>query len=210
MRALLIGCALALGSLLGGCSRHDAEQIVRKDPATVYAALDTAFSDIASQGNLGLAGERGQETTVERDPGKSLTLKVKIEGKQALQMRFGVAPEKDGTETRLTGDLDVDQAVLRESARKHGGGDSAMPAVPGFALNFAMQKIVTEIGEMIERGESLSGSRSALAMTNRPRSNEWERRYEAEMRQRDATRPTGSTAPMVDPDAAAREYMSSN
>jgi hypothetical protein len=215
MRALLIGCALAFGSLLGGCSLggHDAEQVVHKDPATVYAALDSAFSDLATQGNGGLAGERGQETSIERDPGKSLALNVKIDGKQALQMRFGFEPEKDGTETRLTGDIKVDQAVLRESARKH-GGDAAMPAVPGFALNFAMQKIVTEIGGMIERGESLSGSQSALAMTNRPRSysssDEWERKYESEMRQREATRPTADAAPMMDPNAAARDYLSKN
>lgn len=212
---MLVTSAIAL--TLGGCgfAGHDADQIVHKDPAAVYAALDSAFSDAVSEGNSGAAAESGQVTTIDKVPGKSLDLKVAIEGKQAVSIRFGVEPANGGAETRLTGDIDVDQAVLRESIRKHGNGENLPPAIPSFAFDLAMKKIVAEVAQKIEAGEPLSGSRSTLAMATAPdpsqssAASEWERRYEQQRAQRQATAPTGSSAPTMDPDAAAQRYLPS-
>jgi hypothetical protein len=195
--------------MIAGCAGgHDGERIVNKDPATVYAALDEGFSDVANQGNNGLAAERGQVTTVERIPGKSLDLNVTIDGKQAAHMHFGVEPAKGGTATRLTGDLDMDRAVIAESIRKHRGNVST-PMPPAFALRMAMARIVDDIGRKIEAGEGLGGSNSSLAMAANPGS-DWEQvrdRYELERNQRRSTSPTASAAPMVNPDAAAQGYL---
>ncbi|HEX6740904.1 MAG TPA: hypothetical protein VF079_03805 [Sphingomicrobium sp.] len=203
MRRMLLGCAAALA--LGGCSvgGHDAEQIVRKDPSTVYSAIDGAFSEIADQGNNGRAAEHGQVTTIERVANKSLDLTVTIEGKQAMHMRFGVEPEKGGAETRLTGDWEIDQKVLRDAVRKE-GGDVAMPTLPNFVLDAAMKKLLSEMGEKIEAGEPLDTSSHSFAMTSSPQSlptSDYERRYREQQAQRQAS------APMMDPDAAARNFM---
>jgi hypothetical protein len=207
MRTIITGfiCGLAVLAL-GGCGlagSHDADQIVKKDPETVYAALDSAFSDAISEGNNGAAAEHGQVTTIDRDPGKSLDLKVMIQGRQAVRMRFGVEPANGGADTRLTGDIDVDQAVLRESIREQGGDDAKLPAIPSFAFDMAMKKVVAEIGQKIEAGEPLNGSRSTLAMatTPEPSPSASESRWEQSRRQEAATKP------MVDPDADARKYL---
>ncbi|HKX91852.1 MAG TPA: hypothetical protein VJM15_05430 [Sphingomicrobium sp.] len=207
MRTIVIGSMCGIAAvMLGGCglgAGHDADQIVKKDPETVYAALDSAFSDAVADGNHGAAAEHGQVTTIDRDPGKSLDLKVMIEGKQAVRMRFGVEPANGGADTRLTGDIDVDQAVLRESIREQGGDDAKLPAIPSFAFDMAMKKVVAEIGKKIEAGEPLGGSRSTLAMATSPdpSPSASESRWEQRRRQEAATRP------MVDPDADARKYL---
>ena len=207
MRHLLLVCAgsaALIGCSLGG---HDAEQVVHKDPATVYAAIDSAFSAIADQGNNGLAAERGQVTTIERLENKSLDLKTSIGGKQALHIRFGFEPGKIASETRLTGDWEIDQQVLRDSVRKE-GGEVAMPNLPGFVLDAAMKKLLSEMATKIDAGEPLdTSSHSALAMTSSPQSlpaSDWERRYRDQQAQRQAS------APMMDPDAAARNFMGSH
>lgn len=202
--------ALAAAALVAGCSRHDAEQVVHKDPATVYAAVDSAFSEITDMGNSGLAAENGQETSIERVPNKSLDLKVIIEGKQAIYMHFGFEPQKGGTETRMTGDWDIDQQVLRDAIRKQGGSEAAMPDIPSFALNLAMKKLLGEMARKIEAGLPLNGGSSALELATAPdasQTSDLQRQYEADLQQRQATAPSSSNAPMVDPDAAARENM---
>ena len=204
MRLLILTCAGAVA--LCGCSLggHDAEQVVHKDPATVYAAVDGAFSAMADEGNSGRAAEHGQVTTIERDENKSLDLKTSIDGKQALHIHFGFEPGKVATETRLTGDWEIDQQVLRDAVRKE-GGEVAMPSVPGFVLDAAMKKLLSEMATKIDAGEPLdTPNRSAFAMTSSPQyspSSEWERRYREQQAQRQAT------APMMDPDEAARNFM---
>jgi hypothetical protein len=205
MRKGKLAVVLVAG-LLGSCGiRHDAVQLVHKDPATVYAALDESFSAAVDAGNSGIAAQRGQTTTIERVPGKSLDLKVVIEGKQALRLTFGIEPENGGSDTRLSADIDVDQEVLRASIRKTAGGDVAMPTMPSFAFDLAMQKMLKGIAAKLERGEPLGSGRHALAMAN-PSSG-----MEGGWGERDFERPisTSSAAPMVDPNAAAERYLPS-
>ena len=204
-KVLIIACAA-----LGGCSvGHGGEQIVHKDPATVYSAVETAFSAMADNGNNGSAAAKGQVATLEKVENKSLDLKIAIDGKQAMRLQFGFEPANGGKETKLTGDWDIDQGVIRDSIRKQ-GGDAAVPMLPQFALDLAMQKLLTEIATKIDNGEPLDTSRSALAMASGPSAaaagnSEWERRAASAR----ATAPTGSAAPMMDPDAAAESYLPS-
>ena len=213
MRQVLMICAGS--AALAGCSLggHDAEQVVHKDPATVYSAVESAFSAIADQGNSGRAAERGQVTTVERVENKSLDLKTSIDGKQAMHIRFGFEPGKSANETRLTGDWEIDQQVLRDAVKKE-GGEVAMPNIPEFALNMAMNKLLGEMAAKIDAGEALdTSSHSSLAITSSPQylpASDSERRWRDAYAQRQATAPTGSAAPMMDPDAAARNFMGSH
>ena len=205
------------GSALAGCSLggHDAEQVVHKDPATVYAAVESAFSTIADEGNNGQAAERGQVTTVEREQNKSLDLKTSIDGKQAMHIHFGFEPGAKADETRMTGDWEIDQQVLQEAVRKENGGEgAAMPKIPEFALNLAMSKLLSEMATKIDAGEALdTSSHSSLAMTSSPQylpASGSEQRWRDAYAQRQATAPTGSSAPMMDPDEAARNFMGSH
>lgn len=210
MRHVLLVCAGS--AALAGCSLggHDAEQVVHKDPATVYSAMETAFSTIANDGNNGQAAERGQVTTVEREENKSLDLKTSIDGKQAMHIRFGFEPGKSKDETLLTGDWEFDQQVLRDAIRKESGGEArTIPQIPEFALNLAMKKLLTEMATKIDAGEPLDTSnKSALAMASSSEysssSSDYERRYREAYAQRQAA------APMMDPDEAARNFMGSH
>ena len=213
MRAVLMGAACVCGAggyyALGG--GHDAAQIVHKDPATVYAAFDSAFSDMVNEGNNGRASERGQVSTITKVPGKSLDIKVEIQGQQAVRLRFGFEPAGSG-ETKTTADIDINQAALRDAIkREHGGNDVAVPPVPDFAVNLAMQKLLTEAAKKIENGEPLETPRSTYAMTGSdyPSSSnygqtDWSRKYREEQAMRNASKP------MLDPDEAARNYMGSH
>jgi len=214
LRAVLMGCACACGigggyyALGGG---HDAVQIVHKDPATVYQAFDNAFSEMVDEGNNGVAVERGQTSTITKVPGKALDIKIEIQGQQAVRLRFGFEPARGG-DTKTTADIDVDEAVLRESIkRQHGGNDVAIPPLPQFALDLAMQKLLTEAALKIEKGEPLETPHSTYAMasgSSYPSSNygqpDWSKKYREEEAMRKAS------APMMDPDAAARNYMGSH
>jgi hypothetical protein len=209
MRVLMV--LPLLGALCACTARHDAEQIVHKDPAAVYAAFDSAFSDAVDAGNSGSAAENGQTSTIEREPNKSLELKAMMDGKQAIRMRFGFEPVNGGAETRLTGDIEVDQDTLRAGMRKRSGEDVALPNIPSFAFKMVMQKLLTEAANHIEHGEPLDGARHSLAMASRPQNDSTdpsERRFQAEWKQRQATAPSTTGAPMLDPDADARKYMS--
>jgi hypothetical protein len=200
-----------VGALCACTARHDAEQVVHKDPAVVYAAFDSAFGDAVEQGNSGSAAEDGQVSTIERVPNKSLDLKVMMDGRQAISMRFGFEPINGGAETRLTGDIDVDQDLLRASLRKKHGSDAALPNIPDFAFKMLMQKLLSEAANDIEHGEPLSGARRSLAMASEPQeasTDPAERRYQEEWKQRQATQPISNAEPMVDPDADARKYLS--
>jgi hypothetical protein len=215
LRAVLIGCACAGGIGGGyyafGSGGHDASQIVHKDPATVYEAFDDAFTDMVNEGNNGLAAERGQTATIDKVAGKSIDIKVQIEGKQALRLRFGFEPVKGG-DTKATADIDVDQAVMRESIQRVKGSDVALPPIPDFAMNMAMQNLLSEAAKKIEKGEPLERPHSTYAMAGGISSSnystygqtDWAKKYREEQAMRNAS------APMMDPDEAARNYMGSH
>lgn len=214
MRAVLMGAACVCGAggyyAFGG--GHDAAQIVHKDSATVYQAFDSAFTDMVNEGNNGLASERGQVSTITKVPGKSLDIKVEIQGQQAVRLRFGFEPA-GSTDTKTTADIDINQAALRDAIkREHGGNDVALPPIPEFALDLAMQKLLTEAAKKIEKGEPLETPRSTYAMasgSDYPSSStygqtDWAKKYREQEAMRQAS------APMLDPDEAARRYMGSH
>jgi hypothetical protein len=200
---LLAGTAM----LLSGCGGHSAERVVHKDPQTVYTQFDEMFAQAAEQGNNGEAAARGQVTTIDRDPGKSLDIKVTMDGKQAIDMKFGFEPASGGAETKVTGDMVVDQDVMNASLDKSaGGGARHLTHIPDFAFSLVMQKMLDAFGQAIEQGMPISSSGSVMAMATpqdatMPTQSVEQREYQAEASQRAAT------APMVDPNEAARQYL---
>ena len=204
-------CVCGAGGYYAFGGGHDAVQIVHKDPATVYEAFDSAFTDMVNEGNNGRAAEHGQVSTITKVPGKSLDIKVEIPGQQAVRLRFGFEAVKGG-DTKTTADIDINQAALRDAIkREHGGNDVALPPIPNFALDLAMQKLLTEAAKKIENGEQLETPHSTYAMTGSdyPSSSsygqtDWAKKY----REQEAMRK--ASAPMMDPDEAARRYMGSH
>jgi hypothetical protein len=193
---------------------HDASEIIHKDPATVYHAFDDAFSGVVEEGNNGEAAAKGQISTIDKVPGKSIDIKVNVEGKQAVRLRFTFAPSGSG-DTKTTADIDVDRAILRAAVKREKGSDAAFPAIPDFALNLAMQQLLHEAAAKIEKGEPLETPRSTYAMAGGSNYStygqaDWGRQYREQESMRKATAPTASASPMMDPDQAAREYMGSH
>jgi hypothetical protein len=194
-----------------GGGGHDASEIIHKDPAAVYEAFDDAFSGMVEEGNNGVAAERGQISTIDKVPGKSIDIKVQVEGKQAVRLRFGFEPVKGG-DTRATADIDIDQAVMREAMKREKGSDVALPPIPDFALSLAMQQLLHEAGEKIEKGEPLDTPHNTYSMARGITSDnvstygqtDWSKKYREDQAMRNAS------APMMDPDQAARDYMGSH
>src|SRR5438270_5193867 len=89
--------AIALMALaVPGCrAGHDAEQLVRKDPATVYAA----FADAYAQGSFGGASQYsnlwhgGMETFVDKTSPSALEVVTKFDGKTATSVHFTFTPQ---------------------------------------------------------------------------------------------------------------------
>jgi hypothetical protein len=200
---LLAGTAM----LLSGCGGHSAERVIHKDPQTVYTQFDEMFAQAAERGNNGEAAAEGQVTSIERDPGKSLDIKVTMEGKQAIDMKLGFEPVSGGTETKVTGDMIVDQDVMNAAMDKRaGGGIHHASHIPSFAFGLVMQKMLDAFGQSIDQGMPLTSSGSVMAMASPPEStmptqSVEQREYQAEASQRAAT------APMVDPNQSARQYL---
>ena len=200
------GAALTSGSFGGG---HDAERVIAKPPAEVYAA-------IASMAEEGVREtEAGSDTApltleVSKKYGKEVHYRLTVEGKQVASFDLFVAAEKGGEASRVSADIDLDQAALRTLAGPDG---EHLPVVPDSLLNIGLSKMLGEMAAAIEEGRSLPAMGPMdMAGWNRSLPSVAERKAAAKAQQEAAYAPTpievtGSTEPMVDPNAAAHNYL---
>ena len=201
------GAAITGGGFGGG---HDAERLVAKPPAEVYAAI----SAMAPEGirETPPDGEMPRmKIEVRKDQGKSVAYIVSIEGKQVGRLDLAVAGEKDGKSTRLGADIDVDQRAIARLGDPT-TADQYVPA-PEMMVNMALSQVLGELAADIEAGRALPviGPLSMSAWSNRLPSLNEQKAVREEM-QEAASRPTepvptASAKPMVDPNASAKAYL---
>ena len=215
MRGLIAGCACAGGAglwALGGIGGTDAEVTVHKSPQAVYAAVSDAFDQVEMSEVIPAddGGSVSLQVTVEREPGESLTSAVLVDGEEAARVEFTVSPADGGAATRLTGDIEVDQAVLHRHLAD--GPNQDVTRIPEFAFDMAMKAALRDMAEKIEAGMPIASPGQSLAelrMQHRQGtpSNVNEQMAQAGRRYAEQEKMRQATAPTLDPNAAAREYL---
>jgi hypothetical protein len=201
--------ALGLPGCRGG---HDAEQLVRKDPATVYAA----FADAFAQGSLGGASQYsdlwhgGMQTFVDKASPSVLDVATKFDGKTATSVHFTFTPQDGGKATMVDADVSVDRAVMQ--AGLAGAPKEALANLPESAFAAGMQRVMAKYANRIESGMPLNNANEGwMTGGGDPPPEFYEGMSEeqkAEIHQHDQEqREDAATAPMVDPEAASRAYL---
>ena len=196
---ILLGAACLIGSIYGA----HAEQLVRKPPSIVRAAV------------RGMVGNRS-ESMVTLEGGKPLAFALKLDrisdeqmlitlmmnGKQASATRLNFTPRDDGKATLITAATETDGAVLREALA--GTSKEKLGYAPDWLFNLTIRPVLKQFAEQVEKGGAVGDPMQGFQSQA-----EWEAQLPAEQqravqewRQYDAARPT------VDPNDAAKNYMS--
>jgi hypothetical protein len=200
--------ALGLGGLAvtgGGIGGPDAEAVVWKPRQEVYAAV----SQMAQEGErfpIASAEAPPVSLKVEKEPGEAVRYKVIHEGQVLAQLEFGMEDVQSGAGTRLTAGLDFDRAALRTML----GEDAAdLPPIPESMIRLGLRQAVAEMAMAIEAGRPLpSLTDMELANWTPDLPGPREHAAAARVRQQALTQPMATTEPMVDPNEAARNYLS--
>jgi hypothetical protein len=191
------GAALTSGGLGGG---PDAEHMVARPPAEVYAAISSMSPEGLQQGGRENGGPP-MTFEVRKEPGRAVHYVLKIDGKVAGSIDFDIAPEQGGAASRLSADIDLDRAALRKVMP---GGDEVL-RMPDAVFNLAAQGVLGEMAKKIEAGTPLEGfGPEDLAAWQAHPSGGAGQGMSGEL---PVAGPLGSTEPMVDPNAAARNYL---
>jgi hypothetical protein len=201
----MIGCACCAGAgyyaVAGG---PDATQIVHKDPISVYSAMAAGLDNAEETGMItnGAGNMLSYEIKVHKTAGKAIDVNLTIDNEAAGEAHFGFTPAKGGTETVMTGDIDVDQHVLSRAFA--GTPNDRIAEIPDFAYRVALHKVLADVAEKIEAGDpvlNLKSSASDAAIPSAAGMSGSPDRWEQRRRQAMATRP------MTDPNADARKYL---
>ena len=168
MRAMIVSCVCAAGAAVWAVTGTgpDAEAIVRKPPEAVYSAVAAAFENIEQSAMLP-ADDNGNDVafqvTAERESGKRIELTALLGGEQAGTLEFTFSPAEEGAATKMTGEIDVEQAVLRKHFGDGPNGD--IGKIPAFAFDLAMKQALAEMADKIENGIPLQGPGLSVAET---------------------------------------------
>lgn len=196
------GAALTGGSIGGG---PDAEQRVARSPAAVYAAI----SSITEEGVRERAAEAGAPAmvfAVTKEPGKAVHYLLTIDGKVAGSVDLAVAPEEGGAASRLSAEIELDQAALKTLIDSAGPNDFF--AMPDALINAAAGQALAEMARKIEADLPLEPwGPEDLAGWNSHGGHSHEEGGEMHAGAEAAPGPLGSTEPMVDPNAEAEKYL---
>ncbi|HEX9963640.1 MAG TPA: hypothetical protein VGB04_01500 [Allosphingosinicella sp.] len=202
-----VGGAALTGGGLGG---HDAERLVAKPPAEVYAAISAMAPEGIRQAPLS-SDLPAMKLEVRKEQGEAVHYILTMDGKQIGRLDLAVAGQKDGKSSTLAADIDVDQRALAKLMDPE-TGDQFVPA-PDMMINLTMNEVLGELAADIEAGRALPtmGPLSMSAWSNRLPTLGEAKAVREEM-QEAASRPTApvptaSAKPMVDPNEAAKAYM---
>ncbi len=156
--------ALALVSMvaLAGCGGPDAEQIIRKDPAAVYAAFEQALAQSVADCTAG-SGPDAIPYTVElaKSRNEKLDITVLIAGQQAGTANFTFPPHEGSAQTMVTGDIDVDLALLGKTFGK--APDNSVAGVPPLGWNAGIRRMLRNAADRVENGSPLDTGPQLLA-----------------------------------------------
>ncbi len=198
----LVGAAYLAGSIYG----RDSEQLVHKNPAVTYAAVEESLSAIAQRGTTSFDGgaPMAYELKIDRTPDQQLVLKLFFAGKQGAEADMDFVPQNDGKDTLVIARVHGDNSVLRTALA--GTNKARLAYAPDWMLNLAMRPVLRQLGQQIEErgtaGDAFQGWSPADAEAN------WEARLTPEEREAVAAgQQYEATRPAVDPNAEARGYL---
>ena len=195
---ILLGVICLTGSIYGA----NAEQVVRKPPGIVRAAVGQAVAN-RREGTVPLEGGQplNYALKLDRISDEQMLVTLMMNGKQGAEIGLGFAPQDDGKATLVTARIHTDNAVLREALA--GTSKEKLGYAPDWVFNLTIRPLLRQFAEQVEQGGALGDPMQSFQSRA-----DWEaqlppdqQRAVQEWRQYDATRPT------VDPNDAAREYL---
>ena len=141
--------------LSGGAGGPDASREVSKPPALVYSEMAALFpSGTLERSGIGRDGmNHSLKVTVKKLPDSSIDYSMVLDGAEVLKMSLRFEGLASGSSTRVTGDLDVEQALVRFAAAQNG---SEARHLPDFAVNLAMDDMIDQMADALEGGQPLT------------------------------------------------------
>ena len=200
MKKLLIGPVLTgVGWAVGAHYGASAQQVVHKSPEETYSGVVRALDNIPARGTTSFEGGKPlpYALDIERDQDRQLIVHVLFDGKEGGRTELDFTPQ--GGDTLVTATAHGDRTVL--STALAGTAQSRLAYAPDWMLNLlAIRPLLKQLGEQIEKGQPvvIAGMSEADWESSLPPDQQKQvqdyRQYEA-------------SAPTMDPDAAARNYM---
>ncbi|HUP68074.1 MAG TPA: hypothetical protein VM145_07685 [Sphingomicrobium sp.] len=200
---LLMAVAWLVGSYYGA----DAEQLVHKSPEAVRAAL-TNIVDGSQEREATLTTDVGRKIPTflklaATDGAKSMSIQLLFGEQPAVSADVTLTPAEDGQATLLAVKLHSDRGVLRDKLA--GTPQARLAYAPDWLLNLTFRPVLRALAEDIEKGQGIA---SIPGFTSRA---DWESSLPPERQSEvQAWRQYEATQPVVDPDAAAQNYLSSS
>jgi hypothetical protein len=206
MFKLLLGPALALVVWAAGAFYgRDAEQLVHKSPASVYAALENMVGRSREDpGTLTRDDGRKVETILNlaaSDPDKSMAIQLLFGDKPGATADVTLTPQDEGKATLIKVRLHGDYAVLHDMLA--GTREARLAYAPDWLLNITFRPVLKALGEDIEKGQGFANIPTFQSQAD------YEANLSAEQQQQMSQwRQYESTQPTTDPNAAAQNYLS--
>ena len=208
MIKLLIGPILMCVTwVVGSYYCRDAEQLVHKSPAAVYAALSNMV-DGSLERDASLTRDDGRKVQTDlklaaSDPDKSMTIQLLLDGQPGASADVTLTPQQDGKATLIAVRLHSDHALLRDKLANT--SQARLGYAPDWLLNLTFRPVLRALGEDIEKGRgfaSVLGSQSEA---------DWEAKLSPDQQhQMDQWRQYESAQPTTDPNADAQKYLNGN
>ena len=147
---ILLGAACLIGSIYGA----SAEQVVRKPPEVVRAAVSQMVSG-RHEGSVMLESGKPLAFALELDriSDEQMLVRITMNGKQASETGLSFTPRDDGKATLVTAATETDGAVLREALA--GTPQAKLGYAPDWLFNLTIRPVLREFAEEIERGGAL-------------------------------------------------------
>ena len=158
MKAIISGIS-AVGLLgwyvTGAGGGADVTREIAKPPAVVYAELGTLFPARATSvsGQAGDGSHRTLAVKTEKSLERSIKHRILLDGEEVLAMDLQLDAIEGGAATRITGELEVQQALVKFAAAQNG---TQSKNLAGFAADWGMKSMVDALAEAIEEGRPLT------------------------------------------------------
>lgn len=194
---LLFGALCLTGSIYGA----KADQVVHKPPSLVRAAVSQAIAD-NREGTVSLEGGKPLAFALQLDTisDEEMVLRMMMNGKPGVETHLSFAPQNGGGDTLITAKVHTDHVVLREALA--GTSKEKLGYAPDWVFNLTIRPLLQKFAEQVERGEA------SQPMQNLASRADWEAQLQPEQqRELQEWRQYDAARPMVDPNAAARDYV---
>lgn len=133
----------------------DVTREIARPPAVVYAELGTLFP-ARSTSSTGLAGDGSHRTlavNTRKSHDRSISHQILLDGEEVLLMDLRLEPIDGGAATLITGELEVQQALVKFAAAQNG---TQAKNLAGFAVDWGMSSMVGKMADAIEKGQPLT------------------------------------------------------